>query len=295
MKESVLFRAMTHDGSARILVIDSTAIVNQAITYHHTMPTASAALGRLLTATSMIGSMMGEKEDSVTIGINGDGPAGRLLAVSDYAGNVRGYIENPMVDPPRRSDGKLNVGCAVGNGFLYMAKEYKNAQPQTGTVEIVSGEIAEDITRYFAESEQIPTVCALGVLIGTDGCCVASGGVLIQLLPFADENTVSKIEANVDKLKNVSALFEKGMTPAEIAALAMEGIEYDPFDELTVEYRCTCSRSRMKNGLKKLSEKELRSLFDEEEADGNPRVLTTTCRFCNNCYEFTEKDLELLV
>ena len=295
MKESVLFRAMTHDGSARILVLDSTAIVNQAITYHHTMPTASAALGRLLTATSMIGSMMGEKEDSVTVGINGDGPAGRLLAVSDYAGNVRGYIENPLVDPPRRTDGKLNVGCAVGNGFLYMAKEYKNAQPQTGTIEIVSGEIAEDITRYFAESEQIPTVCALGVLIGTDGNCVASGGVLIQLLPFADDTTVSKIEANVDKLKNVSALFEKGMTPAEIAALATEGIEYDPFDELTVEYRCTCSRARMKSGLKKLAEKELRSLFDEEEADGHPRVLTTTCRFCNNCYEFTEKDLELLV
>lgn len=290
---STIFRGMTHDGSARILVMNSKEIVNKSIQIHGTKPTATAALGRLLTATSMIGSMQGEKRDSLTVGIQGDGEAGKLIAVSDYYGNVRGYIENPLADPPRKPNGKLNVSAAVGYGSMYVIRDHGEGEAQTGTVELRSGEIAEDITNYFAESEQIPTVCALGVLVGGDGVCVAAGGILVQLLPFADEATVARLEENVSRLSGISSYFKDGKTCQEIADTVLEGIPYDPFDEIEVEYLCTCSRERMHGALLKLGEKELFTLFDEEEAEGKPRALTCHCRFCNNDYVFTEQDLGL--
>lgn len=282
---------MTHDGSARILVIDSAAIVNSMIRIHHTSPTATAALGRLLTAASMIGSLSGEKGDSVTVGINGDGPLGKLIAVADYYGNVRGYIENPMADVPRKSNKKLNVGRAVGRGFLYLVRDSGRGEPHTGTIGLRSGEIAEDIAGYFAESEQIPTVCSLGVLVGSDGKCIAAGGVLIQLLPFADENTVARIESNLEKIASVSSLFAEGKSCDEIAAIALDGIPFDCFDTIPVAYKCACRRDRMKRGIRSLGETEMKRLFDEEEADTGRRILTVNCRFCGKNYEFTEEDL----
>lgn len=290
---STIFRGMTHDGSARILVINSKEIVNKSIQIHKTAPTATAALGRLLTATAMIGSMQGEKNDSLTVGINADGEAGKLLAVSDYYGNVRGYIENPTADPPRKKNGKLDVSAAVGNGSLYVIHDHGNGETETGTVLLRSGEIAEDITNYFVESEQIPTVCALGVLVSPDGSCLAAGGVLVQLLPFADETTVSALEKNVSELMGISSYFNEGKTCKDIADIVLRGIPYDPFDEISVEYLCTCSRARMQGALLKIGEKELRTLFDEQEAEGKPRELSCHCRFCNNDYVFTERDLGL--
>ena len=291
MKKSTILRAMTRDGSARILVINSKELVNDMIKAHKTSPTATAALGRTLTAASMIGTMLPEEKDTVTISISGDGEAGKILAVADYFGNVKGYIQNPLVNPPKKANGKLDVGTAVGKGTLAVIKDVGNNEPQTGMSEIVSGEIAEDIATYFATSEQIPTVLSLGVLVDRDYTCLAAGGVLIQLMPFPDEATVDLIERNAADLTNISRYFEKGLTNEEIMAIAMRDIPFDPFDSLEVAYKCNCSKKRMFKKIKSLGNDEIKNMLAEQEAEGKERSLTAICSFCNKEYTFTEDEL----
>ena len=291
MKGSTILRGMTRDGSARILVINSRNIVNDMRAAHMTSPTATAALGRTLTAASMIGTMLPEDGDTVTITFSGDGEAGKIIAVGDYFGNVKGYIQNPLANPPKKPNGKLDVSAAVGAGTLSFVKAVGEGEPETGVIEITSGEIAEDIASYFAMSEQVPTLLSLGVRVDKDYSCLAAGGVLIQLLPFPDEATVDLLERNAAALGNISSYFERGMTNEEIAEIAMEGIPYDVFDTLEVEYKCDCSEDRMRKKIKSLGTAEIKKMLDEQEAEGKPRELTAQCRFCNSEYTFTEHDL----
>ena len=288
---STILRAMTQDGSARVLVINSRKIVNDMASFHKTSPTATAALGRLITATSMIGTMLPENGDNVTISIQGDGEAGRLISVGDYFGNVKGYIENPLANPPKKPNGKLDVGGAIGNGTISFVKSVGAIEPQIGTIELVSGEIAEDIATYFAKSEQVPTLLSLGVLVDTDYTCLAAGGVLIQLMPFPDDETIDLIERNSADLVNISRHFAAGLTNEQIMEIAMRDIPFDIFDTIEVGYKCDCSEKRMKEKIKSLGKGEILKMLDEQVAEGKARELTAVCRFCNSEYTFTEKEL----
>lgn len=283
---SKIFRAMTADGSAQIIITNSTGTVKTAEEIHACAPTPLAVFSRVLTVASLMGTTLKDKGNSLTLSVRGDGKNGHVLAVSDYMGNVKGYIQNPTLDSPRDSDGKIDIPTAIGKGTLNVVRDSGEKEPYIGITDIKSGYIAEDITRYYAESEQIPSVCALGEKITPDGKIEAAGGFLLMLLPMADEGTVSKIEKNISSLESMSSMLAKGLTNPEICAQVLEGIPFDVFDEYEVGYVCDCSRERMGNALLTLNPMEL---YDILVKDGKIEV---GCQFCGKKFSFTGDDIE---
>lgn len=279
-RPSSVTRAMTSDGSARITVIDSTAMVQEMAQIHRPSKTMTAVLGRAMSGASLIGSFLKDSTDSVTLRIDGDGPAGRIIAVSDYKGNVRVCAGSYDTELPPNALGKLDVGGAVGHGNMYVIRDLGLAEPYIGSAQLVSGEIAEDITNYFAASEQTPTVCALGVRVNRNKLCFAAGGYLLQLLPGADDGIISVLERNVSAAESVSKMIASGLSGPDIIARVFDGIGYDIFDTFSCKYRCTCSREKYLTALRGLT----RADRDELIAEGKP--IEAVCNFCGRKYSF---------
>jgi len=285
-----LIRCLTTDATVMAMVLDSTDIVARAEQIHQSSAVVTAALGRLLTGASMMGVMLKGRDDTVTLKINGGGPAGVVTAVSDSEGYVRGYAEQPVVEIPLKANGKLDVSGALGTeGFLYVLRDTGGKEPYVGCVPLVTGEIAEDITTYYAQSEQTPTVCALGVLVNPDLTVSAAGGLLLQLLPFCPESVIDQIEKNIAALPPMTTMLHDGLTPEAIVKKALDGFEFDILDEYEPTYRCTCSRERVERALSTLKPEELRSLPDENG------LVETTCQFCDAVYRFDENDINALI
>lgn len=284
-----LLRCLTRDATVMAMFLDSKDIVAEAERIHETSAVATAALGRLLTAASMMGVMLKGEKDSLTLKLAGGGPLGTVMAVTDSYGNVRGYAQNPVVEIPLKSNGKLDVSGAVGTaGQLYVMRDNGSAEPYIGTIPLVSGEIAEDITRYYATSEQTPTVCALGVLVNPDLTVQVAGGLLLQLLPFCPSEVIDRVEKNVATLPPVTTMLAAGMSPEDIVAKALEGMPFDVVDEYEPTYKCTCSRRKVEGALLAMPAEDLLTLPDES---GTAQV---TCRFCDEVYVFTCDDLKKL-
>lgn len=282
----ILKRAITKDAAAVSMALEATDIINEIEKIHQTSAVVTAALGRLTIAASMMGYGLKGRDDSVTVKIDGHGPAGMLLAVSDGMGNVKSYVQNPVVEIPLNSIGKLDVRGAVGtDGTLTVAKDLGLKEPYCGMVPIVSGEIGEDIANYFVSSEQVPTVCGLGVLVNPDLTVQCAGGFMVQLLPFAEEKTIAQIEKNVSKITSVTDLFRSGKTPEEIALMLLEGLEPNILDEYEPQYKCDCSRERTVKILSSLSKDELEKIAEEQEKT------EVACHFCGKKYVFTPSEI----
>ena len=285
-----IVRAISTDGMVQAAAICSRGLTERARQIHKTLPVATAALGRTLAAASMMGNALKSDGASLTLQFKGGGPLGTVLAVSDNEGNVRGYVTNPHVDLPLRPDGKLDVGAAVGHeGTLTVIKDLHMKEPYVGTIDLLGGEIAEDIAGYFVESEQIPTACALGVLVDRDQSVKAAGGYLIQLMPGAAEDTIAKVEGGIMAAGAVSAILEKNDDPEAMLRTVMSDFDLKILETCPVEYRCYCSRERVERALISLGREELEQMLSEQ---GGCQM---TCQFCDAVYEFTAEDIQRLL
>lgn len=283
-----LIRCITSDGLVMATALDSTDIVAKAEKLHKSSAVVTAGLGRLLTATSMMGNALKGKSNTITVKIDGNGPTGALIAVADSHGDVRGYAVNPVVEIPLKPNGKLDVCGAVGTeGTVYVIKDLGLKEPYNGFVPISTGEIAEDIAAYYAISEQIPTVCALGVLVNPDLSVRVAGGYIIQLLPAAHgyEEVISKLENNIKVMKPITTLLDEGKAIEDIIKIALAGFEVEVLEEQSVAYKCNCSRERFESALKSLNPEELTSMANEMEK------AETVCQFCGSVYTFTSDEI----
>ena len=284
-----LIRCITSEGAIMATAVDTTDIVAQAEQYHKTSAVVTAALGRLLTATSMMGNMLKAEDNSITLKITGEGPIGTLVAASDFNGNVRGYVTNPVVEIPLNNKGKLDVGGAVGAGTLYVIKDLGMKDPYIGQIPLTSGEIAEDITSYYAISEQIPTICALGVLVNPDLTVNVAGGFIIQLLPGYTDADIDKLEDSVKDLESVTKMLSDGKTPEEILRIALKNFEVEVLYEQEIAYKCKCSRQRTEKALMSIG------IEDLEEMAADTKDTEVSCHFCNKRYTFTPSDISKII
>ena len=285
-----ILRAITSDGLVQAAAISSRDLTERARQIHKTLPVATAALGRTLAGASMMGNALKEDGASVTLQIKGGGPLGTLLAVSDNQGNVRGTVDNPVVDLPLRPDGKLDVGAAVGHeGTLTVIRDLNMKEPYVGSVGLLGGEIAEDLAAYFVESEQIPTACGLGVLVDRDQSVLAAGGYLIQLLPGAGEDVIAKVEGSLMAAGPVTGLLRNDPDPEAMLRHALSDFDLEILERSPIEYRCYCSRERVTRALISMGREELNSLIREQ---GRAEL---TCQFCDKVYHYTNEELEGLL
>lgn len=284
-----IIRATAGGGYIKMAAITAKDTVQRGCSIHHCSPTASAAFGRTLCAASIMGEMMKEENATLTIRINGGGPIGSVVAVSDSGGNVRGYVENPFVDLPLRSDGKLNVGGAVGrDGMLTVSRDIGLREPYIGSTELISGEIAEDVTEYLLESEQVPSACALGVLVDTDRSIRAAGGFIVQLMPGADEEMITKLEDNIFMMDQLTTILDEDGAE-QVFAQVLKGFEYRLLGEVPVEYRCYCSRERVEEALICVDDSDMEEMIAEGED------IRVSCQFCDTVYSFSPDDLRRLL
>ncbi|WP_283674572.1 Hsp33 family molecular chaperone HslO [Butyricicoccus sp. Marseille-Q5471] len=280
-----LLRALARNAGIQITAAVTTELVERARQIHKTLPVATAALGRTLTATAMMGSQLKVDDGSITVQFKGNGPLGAIVCVGDSDGYVRGYLQNPACDLPLRADGKLAVGAGVGRGYLMVIKDIGLKEPVTGTVALVNGEIAEDLTRYFAESEQIPSACALGVLVDTDQSVKCAGGYLVQLMPGIQDADIDRLEANLAKAESMTSMLDHGMTLEEIVQTVLDGFEVEFLQSDAIGYRCACTRDKVTRALISMGREELSQMAGEQE------VSEVTCQFCDKVYAFTGDEL----
>ena len=285
-----LVRAISKDGYIKAVAVTTREMTERARQIHKTLPVATAALGRTLAAASMMGNALKGEGSSLTLQIKGDGPLGRILAVSDNEGNVRGTVDNPAVDIPLRPDGKLDVGSAVGSdGTLTVIRDLNMKEPYVGSVGLLGGEIAEDLAAYFVESEQIPTACGLGVLVDRDQSVLVAGGYLVQLLPGASEDTIIKVEGSLMAAGSVTGLLKEHDDAEQMLRTVLSDFDLEILESSPIEYRCYCSRQRMERALISLGPEELRQMIDEQ---GDAEL---ACQFCDNVQTFTRAELQALL
>ena len=284
--KDILTKAVTSNGLIRIYAVNSKNIVSAAQKYHQTMPLATAALGRLLTGATIMGSMMKEEDSSLTLQLHGDGPLGRILAVANSKGHVKGYVENPVADLPLNRVGKIDVGGGVGkNGYLSVVKDLKLKEPYIGQVPIQSGEIGDDIAFYYAQSEQVPSLVALGVLVDRNYTVKQAGGFIVQIMPDCDEFNLKKFEKSAENIKSVTAMLERGMSNEDVIREVLRDFEVDILESCEVEYLCDCCDERMQRAIVSLGKMEIQDIIDEQ---GEAEIV---CQFCNKAYIYDKNDL----
>ena len=284
-----IVRAVAADSQIRAFAAVTTETVETARKDHNTSPVATAALGRLLTGGAMMGVMMKGENDILTLQIKGDGPINGITVTADSKGRVKGYAGNPQVLIPANSKGKLDVSGAVGNGILNVIKDMGLKEPYSGQVALQTGEIAEDLTYYFAVSEQVPSAVGLGVLMNKDNTVRQAGGFIVQVMPFVDDEVLDKLEANIQKIQSVTAMLDNGHTPEEMLNQVLEGLDVEITDTLPAKFNCNCSKDRIEKAIISIGKKEIQAMIDDD------KPIEVKCHFCNTAYKFEVEELKKLL